>query len=901
MNDAGEASEDPLSYDPLEGESDDSEPIDIRFDATDLVEPALAHGVDSNPKKRPRATVEEVEDEDERWVQPFDEKHYAGSTIRPCKTEFQRTRERQQKEKQAPWYPFEDEDEWELARWLMTSGVSQTKTDEYLKLKIVRERINPSFQDNRTFLRGIDALPKGPGWTCRPFKLVGDELDADGNAQTETVEMWFRDPVECVKELLANPMFAGKQAYQPCRVFKQLVDGELSNREYSEMWTADWWWDIQKLLPPGSTLAPIILASDKTQLTRFSGDKQAWPVYLTIGNIEKDTRRSPSSRAVVLLGYIPVSKLEIFTKKTRSGVGHQLFHDCMRVMLAPLKAAGRDGIEMDCSDGFVRRMVLRAEAEGAHPPEFKILNLRPIKPFWEELPHCDIFRCITPDLLHELHNGVFGDHIVKWATEAMPGGTDELDQRFRAMTPHPALRHFKKGISLTTQWTGTERKNMEKVFLGVLADATDPTVQLAVKAVLDFIYYAHFEVHCTESLVELDAAWATFHEHKQIFIDLDIRKNFNISKIHKLKHYVDSIRSLGTADGFNTEATERLHIDLAKVGYNASNKKAYTRQMTVWLGRQESVHKFGNYLRWVVPGYKDPAAPDAVDVEADLSDADEPPVPPEDSDDEEDLPSPAASEPTFTVAKKPPFPNLTADSIATDFHAPDFLDNIANFLKAQSIVPALQPTNNSTFPVYKRLSISLPSIPETGNRDLLDTIRAVKSEPRRETYKGITPAKAGKFDTVLVRVHPRRAEEGPTDGLCVARVRVIFRIPDDFGPYPDPLAYIDWFKPLQQPVPGLGMHLVSLSSRMHRQKSSIIPVSEITRSCHLIPVFGKSLNRAWTSDTVLDLCPRFYLNPYLRHHDFYLFRYQVAVHIQKKKDADRRVRMRTLGRAGRHG
>ncbi|KAJ7235026.1 hypothetical protein B0H12DRAFT_1076218 [Mycena haematopus] len=746
MDQGGVAADDPLTYDPPGEESDGSD--SVRFNvAADFVDPAVtnvastphgvwaiaAHGVyeyffmimqagTERAKKRPRATVEEVEDEDERWVQPFDEKHYAASTIRPCKTEFQRTKARQQKEKQAPWYPFESEDEWELARWLMTSGVSQTKTDEYLKLKVVRERINPSFHDNRTFLRGIDALPKGPGWTCHPFKLVGDELDADGKAQTETVEMWFRDPVECVKELLANPMFAGKQAYQPCRVFKQLVEGQLSNREYSEMWTADWWWDIQflsqKLLPPGSTLAPIILASDKTQLTRFSGDKQAWPVYLTIGNIDKDTRRSPSSRAMVLLGYIPVSKLEIFTKKTRSGVAHQLFHDCMRVMLAPLKAAGREGVEMDCSDGFVRRMylilaayiadypeqclvccckentcpecalnakdrgdtgnadwrnveetlrILRAEAQGANPPEFKILNLRPIKPFWEELPHCDIFRCITPDLLHELHNGVFGDHIVKWATEAMSGGADELDERFRAMTPHPTLRHFKKGISLTTQWTGTERKNMEKVFLGVLANATDPTVQLAVKAVLDFIYYAHFEVHCTESLVELDAAWATFHQHKQIFIDLDIRTHFNISKIHKLKHYVDSIRSRGTADGFNTEATERLHIDLAKVGYNASNKKAYTRQMTVWLGRQESVHKFSNYLRWAVPGYKDPATSDAADVEADdLADGDEPPIPPEDSDDEdEDLPSPAVSEPTRTVAKNPPFPNLTAASIVT--------------------------------------------------------------------------------------------------------------------------------------------------------------------------------------------------------------------------------------------
>jgi len=46
----------------------------------------------------------------------------------------------------------------------------------------------------------------------------------------------------------------------------------------------------QKDLPEGATVSPIILASDKTQLMAFSGDKQAWPVYLMIRNIDKKIR-----------------------------------------------------------------------------------------------------------------------------------------------------------------------------------------------------------------------------------------------------------------------------------------------------------------------------------------------------------------------------------------------------------------------------------------------------------------------------------------------------------------------------------------------------------------------------------------------------------------------------------
>lgn len=59
------------------------------------------------------------------------------------------------------------------------------------------------------------------------------------------VELWHRDPVECVRELLGNPSFK-KQGYVPRRIFKKMSeDGEGTNREYNEMWTADWWWEVQ--------------------------------------------------------------------------------------------------------------------------------------------------------------------------------------------------------------------------------------------------------------------------------------------------------------------------------------------------------------------------------------------------------------------------------------------------------------------------------------------------------------------------------------------------------------------------------------------------------------------------------------------------------------------------------
>src|SRR5688500_14143695 len=53
-------------------------------------------------------------------------------------------------------------------------------------------------------------------------------------------------------------------------------------------------------------LVPIICSSDVTHLTNFSGDKKAWPIYMSIGNILSRTRNKPSKHATILLSLLPV-------------------------------------------------------------------------------------------------------------------------------------------------------------------------------------------------------------------------------------------------------------------------------------------------------------------------------------------------------------------------------------------------------------------------------------------------------------------------------------------------------------------------------------------------------------------------------------------------------------------
>lgn len=98
------------------------------------------------------------------------------------------------------------------------------------------------FETKDLFLEAVDDLPSGVQWQCETINLTGDNVDDDGNAMTETLELWFRNPVECIKDLLGNPAFKDSMRYAPEHIFD---DPEHTTRRFSEMWTGDWWWKQQ--------------------------------------------------------------------------------------------------------------------------------------------------------------------------------------------------------------------------------------------------------------------------------------------------------------------------------------------------------------------------------------------------------------------------------------------------------------------------------------------------------------------------------------------------------------------------------------------------------------------------------------------------------------------------------
>lgn len=182
----------------------------------------------------------------------------AGQTYRSSDTIFDTIQKAQEQARGSLYGPFQDSGEWELAKWLM-KNVGHNQAEAFLHLPIVscsllfkgciltvalkiQDRLDSSYINKDNLYTAIDGLPQGTEWKSQSITVTGDLKGIDDIVMVEKLELWYRDPVECVRELIGNPMFRNKISYAPEQHFQDLA-GE--RQIWNEMWTGEWWWNTQ--------------------------------------------------------------------------------------------------------------------------------------------------------------------------------------------------------------------------------------------------------------------------------------------------------------------------------------------------------------------------------------------------------------------------------------------------------------------------------------------------------------------------------------------------------------------------------------------------------------------------------------------------------------------------------
>ncbi|EPT04074.1 hypothetical protein FOMPIDRAFT_1114975 [Fomitopsis schrenkii] len=386
----------------------------------------------------------------------------------------------------------------------------------------------------------------------------------------------------------------------------------------------------------------------------------------------------------------------------------------------------------------------------------------------------------------------------------------ELDHRIRCLPPAYGTRHFKNGISALSQISGSERKDMARVLLGCLVGRIPHALMLTLRALLDFIYIAQYPTHDDQTLKYLEDALKEYHKNKDILKTLEIREHLNIPKFHSLVHYIESIRSLGTTDNYNTEMFERLHIDCAKKAWRASNHRNERAQMTKWLERREKIAIITD--RHAAPGFAKALNQHVYSMK---------------------LGRPLTSHEQEVASSYLPFSRVDV------YHTLKFTTIALSDERAERDVVKARPAAG-------------------GEPARFDTVVVLRGDDAEAT--GVQGTRIGRLK-VIFKLPDTIYEQGSLNEM---------HAPEEWATQ-GPLAYVEWYANL--PVAADPVHMMYEVRKLPPRADGtptgeIIPLSMIRQSCQLIPRFPKpkagrttpSVPTDWASDNVLDKAQKFLLN-----------------------------------------
>ncbi|KAL7284381.1 hypothetical protein ACG7TL_001671 [Trametes sanguinea] len=238
-----------------------------------------------------------------------------------------------------------------------------------------------------------------------------------------------------------------------------------------------------------------------------------------------------------------------------------------------------------------------------------------------------------------------------------------------------------------------------------------------------------------------------FHVNEAIFVDLGIRLHFKLPKLHSLEHYLLSIMLFGTIDNYDTQYTERLHIDFAKNSYHAYTLFFAPAAVSGPVASNMAASSDANGMQW---------APGRSALPGHLM--------------------------RIKIARNPSVKALSFENAARAYGASLLRDALAHFVD-QYCHPHFTPMEIrreasslylcfETFSAYHRMKFTLVDAQDLGiMEDVIDT--AYARPARKDRHSRPVPER---FDTILIDENGAGGAAG-LRGYRVSRIQLLFKLP----------------------------------------------------------------------------------------------------------------------------
>lgn len=145
------------------------------------------------------------------------------------------------------WGPFPSKVDWDFAKWAKTEAVSNGAVNRLLDIEGFNAQLRT--KSMRDINRRVDALPSPASFQHTEISLMS------GNC---VFDLYWRDPLELVADLLADPSYADHMTWVPTHHY---AGGREGSRLYNELPSGDWMYETQA--SQSSPHCPLVLILER--------------------------------------------------------------------------------------------------------------------------------------------------------------------------------------------------------------------------------------------------------------------------------------------------------------------------------------------------------------------------------------------------------------------------------------------------------------------------------------------------------------------------------------------------------------------------------------------------------------------------------------------------------------